>query len=100
MLVIPKAAVLPRNTAAPPQSSDVANVAPHPVLITEGQVKFATVTAVGAPRPALAPHRWLSALRQRLVQSVSVEREPRRHYPQRRLSYFENAATAREMERL
>ncbi|CDO86101.1 hypothetical protein [Mycobacterium triplex] len=100
MPVIPKAAVLHRDTAAPPQPSDVTTVAPQPVLITERQVKFATVTALSAPRPVSAPHRWLSALRLRLVQRAGAERQPRRHYPPRRLSYFENAATAREMDRL
>ncbi|WP_025738186.1 hypothetical protein [Mycobacterium genavense] len=68
------------------------------MLITESQVKFATVTALSAPAPGSAPHRWSSALRQRLVQRA--QRQPRRHYPPRRLSYFENAATAREMDRL
>ncbi|MEE3065462.1 MAG: hypothetical protein VYA67_16175 [Actinomycetota bacterium] len=75
-------------------------MAPERVLITERQVKFATAAAVASPRPRTASRRWVSTLWQRLVLSVSVEHEPRRHYPPRRTSYFERAATAREMDRL
>lgn len=91
MLAISKTAVLHRDTAAPTPP----NQAPELVLVTEGQVMFATAAAVGA-----APRPWLIPLWQRLVRSVSVERQLRRRYPPRRLSYFEQAATAREMDRL
>ncbi|CQD24531.1 hypothetical protein BN1232_06246 [Mycobacterium lentiflavum] len=113
MLAIPKTAVLHRDTAAATQPSHAAveasavaqarnftSVVPEPVLISERQVTFATAVALGAPRPCTAPRPGLIALWQRLVRSVSVEREPRRRYPPRRISYFEQAATAREMDRL
>jgi hypothetical protein len=93
MLVIPKAAVPQRDTAAPPKPNHQ-----QPVLITEHQVKFATAAALGAPRPH-ADH-VLHGLWQRLVTSVSAERRPPQHYPQRRYVYFEHAAMSREMDRL
>ncbi|MEE6140301.1 hypothetical protein SKC41_28785 [Mycobacterium sp. 050128] len=75
-------------------------MAPEPVLITERQVTFATAAALGALQPLTTPRPGRVTLWQRLVRSVSVEREPRRRYPPRRTSYFEQAATAREMDRL
>ncbi|MEE6136162.1 hypothetical protein SKC41_07405 [Mycobacterium sp. 050128] len=100
MLAIPKTAVLHRDTAAPRQPQH--SMAPEPVLITERQVMFATAAAVAGarPHPAPRPRPWLTTFWQRLVLSVSIEHEPRRHYPPRRMSYFEQAATAREMDRL
>ena len=113
MLVIPKTAVLHRDTAAATQPSHAAvatsgaaqahnltAVAPEPVLITERQVTFATAAALGVSQPLTTPRPRLATLWQRLVRSVNVEREPRRRYPPRRISYFEQAATPREMDRL
>jgi hypothetical protein len=99
MSVIPQTAAPRRNAAVPAQPSHrSSDPAPHrtaaaPVLITEHQVMFATAVAA-APRPRLVTF-W-----RRLAQSLGVEREPRRHYPPRRASYFERAAISREMERL
>jgi hypothetical protein len=95
MLAIPKTAVLHRDTAAPPKPSHQ-----QPVLITERQVKFATVAALGAPRSNAAARPWLATLWHQLVLSVSVEHRPQRQYPQRRYAYFEHAAMSREMDRL
>jgi hypothetical protein len=109
MLVIPKTAVLHRDTAAPTHPSETSGAAEgqslatapaEPVLVTEGQVMFATAAALGASRPSTAARPWIGTLWHRLVRGVSVERQPRRRYPPRRLSYFEQAATAREMDRL
>lgn len=92
MLAISKKAAPHRDTTAPTQARHSA--APDSVLITERQVMFATAAAVAGPRP------WFTTLWQRLVLGVHVEHEPRRHYPPRRMSYFEQAATARAMDRL
>jgi hypothetical protein len=88
MLVVPRP-VVPRR--------DAVDTAPPTVLIAGLQVMFATAAGV-APRPAAAPRQWLIALRQRLAQSV--EHQPRAQCPPLRPGYFENAAMAREMERL
>ena len=100
MLATPKTAALHCDTSAFALRSHVTNVAPNPGLITERQVKCGKVTALGAPRPATPRRYWVTALWQRLVERVSGEGERRRHYPPRRISYFEQAATAREMDRL
>ncbi|MEZ0354372.1 hypothetical protein [Mycobacterium sp. pR1184] len=98
MLAISKTAALLRDTAAPTHARH--GVIPDPVLITERQVVFATAAVVADPRPRTAPRPWPTTLWQRLIMSVSVEHEPCRHYPPRRTRYFEQAAMAREMERL
>ncbi|GLE51491.1 hypothetical protein [Mycobacterium montefiorense] len=106
MLTIPKA-VVHRDTAASVQPSHLATdqalrqaPASEPVLVTECQVMFATAAALGAPRPFAAPRPWLHTLWHRLLSSVSTERPPRHQYPPLRSSYWERAATAREMDRL
>ncbi|SOX56782.1 hypothetical protein MAAFP003_5493 [Mycobacterium ahvazicum] len=98
MLAIPKTPSLHRDTTAPTQARHSAT--PDPVLVTERQLMFATAAAVAGPHPRTAPRPWFTTLWQQLVRGVSVEHEPRRHYPPRRMSYFEQAATAREMDRL
>jgi hypothetical protein len=73
---------------------------PAPVPITEHQVMFATAAAGAAWQTAAARPPWLIVLWQRLSLRSSAQRQPRRHYPPRRPSYIEQAAMAREMERL
>ena len=95
MLAIPKTAVLHRDSAAPTQTSTERVVwnaarAGDAVVAISGAAEAQNLTTV-APEPVL----W-----QRPMRRVNVDREPRRHYPPQRLSYFEKAATAREMDRL
>jgi hypothetical protein len=127
MLSDSKTAVLHRHTAAPEQSRvqpaypvplhalflaealvkaaaieqepHLDDAAPTPALITECPVTV-TSPAAAAPRPAAAFSPWLWALWQRLVRSAGCDHRSQRRYPPRRASYFENAAMAREMDRL
>lgn len=113
MLSSPKTVAPDEDAAAtfePSRSADAVEaqstiaVSPPPVLISEREVMFATAAA-GATSQTVATRRpWFAQLWQRLSAALDsldsyVEREPRRYYA-RRPVYIENAAMAREMERL
>ena len=113
MLTSPKTVAPPEDVAAtfePSRSADAAEAqstiaaSPPPVLISEHEVMFATAAA-GATSQTVAIRRpWIAQVWRRLSAALDaldsyVEREPRRYYA-RRPVYIENAAMAREMERL
>jgi hypothetical protein len=75
-----------------------------PVLFTEQEVAFSTAAALSV-RPAKTG-RWsvatagvLTAMHRTVLTLTPDRRAPRRHYS-RRYEFLENAAMAREMERL
>ncbi|MGE2815070.1 hypothetical protein ACQI5H_07990 [Mycobacterium heidelbergense] len=94
----------PDRSAAATEAQRTIAASPSPVLISEREVMFATAAA-GATSQTVATRRpWIAQLWQRLSAALDsldsyVEREPRRYYARRPL-YIENAAMAREMERL
>lgn len=71
-----------------------------PVLITEHELLLATAAAGTASQVTVTRRAWVVLFWQRLSRRSGMEREPRRHYPPRRSSYFERAAMSREMDRL
>jgi hypothetical protein len=75
-----------------------ATVADAPTLITEQQVRFATVAAVAVPRVRRTP--WLLTVRGVMRTLFASPQTPaQRHHPQR-YPYLEGALMAREMDRL
>jgi hypothetical protein len=69
---------------------------PRLVVITEQEVMFGTTVAVGLPR-AERTRSVTATLRGLFVNSSRELRPERHHYPPRRDSFLEQAATAREM---
>jgi len=111
MLSTPKTVAPDEDAAAtfePDRSADAAEaqstIAAPPVLISEHEVMFATAAAGATSQTTATRRHWIAQLWQRLSAALDsldsyVEREPRRYYARRPL-YIENAAMAREMERL
>lgn len=92
-----------RHADATEAQSTIAASAP-PVLISEREVMFATAAAGATSQTAATRRHWIAGLWQRLSAALDsldsyVLPEPRRYYARRPL-YIENAAMAREMERL
>ena len=70
-----------------------------PVVITEQAVAFSTAAAV--PLPRTKPTRRVIAAVCGMFLSSSVNARPaQRHYPPRRDAFLEQAAMAREMQRM
>lgn len=76
------------------------SASPAPVFISEHQVMLATAAAGAAAQTAVTRRPWISLVWLRLSPRSDVQREPRRYHPSGRRLYLENAAMAREMERL
>jgi hypothetical protein len=73
---------------------------PAAVFITERQVTLATAAAGTAAHTAVTRHPWLSLTWLRRSPRPHAQREPRGYRPSGSRRYLENAAMAREMERL
>lgn len=70
-----------------------------PIVITPQQVLFGTAAAAPLPRPRLALLRHIASAPSRVV----FRRHRRtlvRHYPPPRMTFMEQAAMSREMDRL
>lgn len=74
-------------------------VSQPPVVITEQNIAFSTAAAVPLPRTK-PTRRVIAALRAMFLSSSGEAQPERRHYPPRRDSFLEQAATARETYRL
>ena len=81
-------------------AESLVTASPAPVLITEQQVMFESAVAGAASPTAGVRQRWIVLVWQRLSLWSNTEQQPRRNYPYRRSSYIEQAAMAREMDRL
>lgn len=93
----------PAGHVSPPAPRAAAEVTAPPVIITEHELLLATAATGTASQAAVARRPWVALLWQRLSLRSGeerVKREPRRHYPPLRSSYFERAAMSREMDRL
>lgn len=86
----------PRRVAENPEQVNE-QVSRPLVLITEQTVVFHTAVAL---TPRTKPARVIAALRALLLSSSEDARSPRRDYPPRRDAFLEEAAMAREMNRL
>ena len=81
------------------EAQSLVTASPAPVLVTEQQVMFASAVTGAASPTAGVRQRWIVLVWQRLSLWSDTEQQPRRNY-YRRSSYIEQAAMAREMERL
>jgi len=82
------------------EAQSLVTASPAPVLVTEQQVIFASAVTGAASSTSGVRQRWIVLVWQRLSLWSNTEQQPRRNYPYRRSSYIEQAAMAREMERL
>jgi hypothetical protein len=79
-------------------------VSPAPVLISEHEVALATSIALRTRPPARsrwaeATHALVAAVHRAVAPPTRDDRKARRDYP-KRYAFLENAAMAREMQRL
>jgi hypothetical protein len=88
----------PATTAG--ETRILTSASPAAVFISERQVVLASAAAGTAAHIAVSRNPWLTLSWLRLAPRSHAPREPRRPRPARRPLYLENAAMAREMERL